>query len=355
MKTNRKIVTIRELVENYSNTDVGGVVGFNGKLNIRPPYQREFVYNRKQQEAVIESILKGFPLNVMWWSIQGDDIYEVLDGQQRTMSICNYVNGVFSYDGKFFSNQPNDIQDKILNYKLDVFMFEGTESEKLKWFEVINIAGTALTKQEIRNAVYTGPWVTDAKKYFSKNGCPAYRIGKDYLKGVAIQQDYLETVIKWISDNNITEYMSKNQHKQNANELWEYFESVIDWIKQLFPNYRKEMKGVDWGYLYNNYEDYFTNGLPDVEKDPVYYGQELQKVTDSLEIAIKELLIDPDVTKKQGIYMYLFTKEEKHLSIRAFTANLKTEVYEKQDGQCLKCSASISISEAEAGSYNTLV
>lgn len=216
MKIELKEITIRELTEGYVDNAENGVVGYNGKLDIRPPYQREFVYKDKQRDAVIETINKNFPLNVLYWAVCENGRFEVIDGQQRTISIAQYVNGDFSLNGLYFHNLQKDEQEKILNYKLMIYWCTGTDSEKLAWFKIINIAGEKLTDQELRNAVYSGTWVTDAKRYFSKNGCAAYQIGEKYLNGSAIRQEYFETAIKWISDNNIEEYMAKHQHEPNA-------------------------------------------------------------------------------------------------------------------------------------------
>jgi uncharacterized protein with ParB-like and HNH nuclease domain len=159
MNIDLKEIPIRDLVKNYTNDDENGVVGYNGKLNIRPKYQREFVYQDKQRDEVIKTIQKGFPLNVMYWVVSGDGTYEVLDGQQRTISICEYVDNKFSINERMFHNLENDEQELILNYKVMVYFCEGTDSEKLSWFETINIAGVELTKQELKNAVYTGTWL----------------------------------------------------------------------------------------------------------------------------------------------------------------------------------------------------
>jgi uncharacterized protein with ParB-like and HNH nuclease domain len=242
MKIELREITIREVVDKYINNNEEGVVGYSGKLNIRPKYQREFVYKDKQRDSVIETVRKNFPLNVMYWVKNSDDSFEVLDGQQRTISICEYVAGNFSLNFQYFHNLEDTEKEEILDYKLMVYFCEGTDKEKLDWFKTINIAGEKLTDQELRNAIYTGTWLTEAKKYFSKSGCPAYAIGSDYLNGSPIRQDYLETAIAWISENKIEQYMAENQHKPNANELWLYFQSVINWIKAVFPNYRKEMK-----------------------------------------------------------------------------------------------------------------
>lgn len=210
-----------------------------------------------------------------------------------------------------------------------VYICSGTDSEKLEWFKIINIAGEKLTDQELRNAVFAGSWVSDAKRYFSKTGCPAYAIANKYVSGSPIRQDYLETAISWLNNGNINEYMALNQHKPNANELWLYFQAVINWIKVTFPHYRNEMKGIDWGSLYNHY------------KDTSYDADELEK-------QIKQLMIDDDVTKKKGIYPYLLTGKEKHLNIRAFTEQMKRQAYEMQEGICPVCKQKYQLSEMEA-------
>ena len=328
MKINLKEVTVRELTEDYEDKNEAGVLGYDGRLDIRPPYQREFIYKDKQRDAVIDSITNEFPLNVMYWAMREDGSYEVIDGQQRTISVCQYVEGDFAFNGRYFHNLKNDEQEQILNYKLMVYLCSGTDSERLEWFKIINIAGEKLSDQELRNAVYAGSWVTDAKRYFSKTGCPAYGLGGDYLTGTAIRQDYLETTIKWISEGDIQGYMAKHQHKPNANDLWLYFQSVIAWVGATFPTYRNDMKGIDWGTLYNAFKD---------------------KELDSrkLEVKISKLMEDEDVTKKKGIYSYVLDGKEKHLSIRAFTKNQKRETYEKQKGVCPVCNEHFEIDEME--------
>ena len=324
-------IKIRDVVNGYVDNQEDGVIAYNGKLDIRPPFQREFIYNEKERNAVIDTINKGFPLNVMYWSKNGDK-YELLDGQQRTLSFCQYVNGDFSVDYKGFNNLPKDLQDKILDYKLMIYICEGTASEKLDWFKIINIAGEKLTDQELRNSQYTGTCLHDAKRHFSKTGCPAYQIGEKYLNGSTIRQDYLETALRWISNREgieIEDYMADHQQDSDANELWVYYQAVLDWVKRLFPNYRREMKGIDWGILYNEYKDQSYN-------------------SDKLEEKVKELMMDDDVTKKSGIYAYLITGQEKHLSIRAFTDNQKREAYEKQNGICPNCKEHFEIEEMEA-------
>ena len=337
MKIELKEITIREVSNQYINDNEEGVVGYGGMLNIRPKYQREFVYKDKQRDAVIETLKKDFPLNVMYWVRNDDNSYEVLDGQQRTISICEYIIGSFSLNSMYFHNLTDVEQNQILNYKLMVYFCEGNDKEKLDWFKTINIAGEKLTDQELRNAIYTGDWLTDAKKNFSKTGCPAFNIGKDYLTGVPNRQEYLETVISWLSEakydnkikDKIEKYMASNQHEPNANELWLYFNGVMNWIKVVFPKYRKEMKGVNYGVLYNNFKDKKFDAS-------------------KLELEITKLMQDEDVTKKSGIYEYVLTRQEKYLSIRAFTDKQKREAYEKQKGICVKCKVEFEIDEMEA-------
>ncbi len=327
MKIDLKRITAGELSKDYQDNAEAGVVGFGGKLDIRPPFQREFVYKDKQRDAVINTVTKDFPLNVMYWSVCDDGNFEIIDGQQRTISLCQYITGDFSINGLAFHNLPKDKQEQILKYPLMIYLCSGTDSEKLDWFETINIAGAKLTDQELRNAVYSGSWVSDAKRYFSKNNRP--KIGDDYLSGTAIRQEYLETAIEWISKGKIKEYMSKHQHDPNANELWLYFQSVINWVKVTFPKYRKEMKNVPWGVLYNSF------------KDKKIDAKKLEK-------EVSKLMMDDDVTKKSGIYIYILTKEEKVLNIRSFTANQKREAYERQKGICPKCKKKYELEEMEA-------
>lgn len=324
-------ITIRELTENYQDNAEEGVTGYNGELDIRPPFQREFVYNDQQRKAVIDTIKKGFPLNVMYWAVREDDEkpYEIVDGQQRTISICQYVNSDFSFENLYFHNLEEDEKKQILDYILTVYVCDGTESEKLEWFKTINIAGAELTEQELRNAVYHGSWVTNAKRYFSKTGCPAYQIGSKYLNGTPIRQDYLETVIKWKSNNNIEDYMGIHQHDKDAESIWTYFTNTITWIEKTFPKYRREMKGVAWGNLYNEHKENDLN-------------------PDEVEEMVAKLMADVDVTNKKGIYYYILNNKERHLNIRTFNDREKREAYEKQNGICPDCEEPFEIEEMHA-------
>lgn len=333
MKIELAEMTIRDVVKGYADNDEEGVVGYGGRLNIRPKYQREFVYADKQRDEVIRTIMRGFPLNTMYWvkTDQGD--YELLDGQQRTISFCRYFQNKFSFEEMFFHNLPADKQKAFLDYRLFVYICEGTDSERLDWFRVINIAGEKLTDQELRNAVYTGAWLTDAKRHFSKTNCLAYKLGKDYMKGRPIRQEYLETVIEWAAAkdgvSSPEKYMAIHQHDDNASQLWLYYQRVIQWVQAIFPNYRKEMKGLPWGLFYNDHKD--------DEVDP-------QK----LEAEISRLMADEDVTKKSGVYEYLLTGKEKALSIRAFSDRDARAAYERQKGICPICKKHFEFEEMQA-------
>ncbi len=333
MKIDLHKIPIREVVADYKEIPgEGGVTAYVGKLDIRPKYQREFVYKEKQRNAVIETIKNSFPLNVMYWMAREDGGYEVLDGQQRTISIGQYIAGDFSLNDRFFHNLTKEEQDKILDYTLMIYFCEGTDKERLDWFTIINISGEKLTDQEIRNAVYTGPWLSDAKLKFSKTNCAAYLLANDggsLVNGSPIRQEYLETALSWINDGKIEDYMAKHQHNANAEALWQYFQDVIVWVRATFTNYRREMNSVPWGELYNNFKDKKLN-------------------TDKLEAEIRELMMDEDVTRKSGIYEYVLTRNEKFLNIRAFTDKMKREAYEKQKGKCKSCKNHFEIEEMEA-------
>jgi len=330
MKIELHQIAIKDVFDGYRDSNEEGVVGYGGKLDIRPKYQREFVYEEKERNAVIDTIRKNYPLNVMYWVEKPDGGYEVLDGQQRTISFCRYLEGDFSIGNKYYHSLTADERAQIDDYKLQIYICrEGTESEKLEWFKTINIAGKDLTDQELRNAVYAGSWTTDAKRHFSKTGCAAYGLAEKYMNGTPIRQDYLETAIKWISGGNIEEYMSKHQHDENCSELWQYFQTVIAWVQMLFPNYRREMKGVEWGEFYNKYH---SNSY-DAQK---------------MEGEIVRFMQDEDIQSKKGIYGYLLSGDERYLNIRAFSPNMKREAYERQQGICKICGKRFEIDEMEA-------
>lgn len=322
------------------------VSGYGGKLNIRPAYQREFIYKDKQRNEVIHTVRRASRLIrcIGWWPeplprpplLRGrrGEHFELMDGQQRTISLCQYVAGDFAIEidktPYFFGNLTAVRQQEILDYKLQIYVCEGDDQEKLDWFKIINIAGEELTDQELRNAIYTGPWLADAKRWFSKTGCPAYAIGEKYVNGSPIRQDFLETALEWISSGDVEGYMSVHQHDPDAQELWQHYQAVLDWVKRVFPNYRKEMKGLDWGKFYRD------------------HGQRKDLNAATLESRIKELIDDDEVQSVKGIYEYLLTNNEKTLNLRTFDDKMKRKKYEEQKGICPMCKKHFEIGEMEA-------
>lgn len=324
-------VTVGEITQGYINNDEQGVRGYNGLLDIRPPYQREFIYNDKEQQAVINTVLHGYPLNVMYWVKRGLDAecpYEVMDGQQRTLSLCEYVAGKFSFEFKNFFNQPADIQKRIMEYPLTVYVCEGEASEKLEWFKTINIAGKPLNEQEINNAIFAGPFVSDAKRHFSKSNCGAYRLGKDLVNGTPIRQDFLKKALEWMADHEQREdkaqsavgYMAQHQHDPNANNLWTYFQNVLNWAITNFDmkRFKKIMKGLDWALFYDRFHEYTL--------DTVTLAKE-----------ISQLLRDSEIQKQNGIIPYVLTHDERYLDLRAFPEDIKLAVWEQQEHRCKMC------------------
>ena len=332
MKINIKSIKVSELIKGYDDKAEEGVRGYDGKLNIRPAYQREFIYKEKQRNEVINTVRKSFPLNTMYWAVAGNG-FELMDGQQRTVSICQYVQGDFAVELEgspmFFNNLTAEKQQQILDYEISVYVCEGAEGEKLEWFKIINIAGEKLTNQELRNAIYTGSWLSDAKRWFSRSSCPAYQIGEKYLNGSPIRQELLEKALEWISEGKIESYMSRHQHDTDAQELWQYFQEVIAWVERIFPEYRKIMKGLDWGKFYNEHKDDKLNAS-------------------KLEQRIVELIENDEVDSKKGIYEYLLTNNEKTLNLRAFDEKTKVKIYAKQKGICPTCNKHYDIGSMEA-------
>ena len=330
-------IKVKDLFEGYKDSGIDGIVAYGGKLDVRPKYQRNFVYKDKQRDAVIDSVIKGFPLNVMYWVKKDDGTFEVMDGQQRTISICQYLNHDFSIkdsDGKvrYIDNWEEDVQQLIYNYELTVYFCEGSDTEKLEWFKIINIAGEQLSNQEMRNAVYSGEWVTNAKRYFGQKICPGTHLGDKYVSCDVNRQGLLELALDWISlEKGITieTYMARHQHDNDASELWDFFREVIYWVESTFPHYRKEMKRVPWGMLHHVYKDHHYD-------------------TAALEAEVDELMKDDDVTSNSGIYSYVLTRQEKYLNLRQFDDRDRRRAYSKQNGVCPICGKTYRIEEMEA-------
>ena len=324
-------VKVKELFQGFQDNGEKGVCGYGGMLDIRPAYQREFVYDLEQSEAVIHTALNGYPLNVMYWVNKGNSQYEILDGQQRSLALCKYLNHEYpiTLNGSVYycDSLPDDHYNRLINYELMVYVCEGDTSEKLNWFRVVNIAGEKLTDQELRNSVYTGPWLTDAKRHFSMTGCVAKKISDKLIKGSPIRQELLEYALKSLSARqgiSIEEYMSRHQNDSNCDELWVYFQNVVNWANTLFPTYYKEMLGLDWAGYYNEYGN------------NQYSPSEIKE-------QVKRLMADEDVTSKRGIFHYVLSGEEKYLSIRKFDDRDKRTVYTRQGGKCAICGKSYPI------------
>ena len=327
MKTTIQKFKIADIVNGFLDDGENGVVAFGGNLNVRPAYQREFVYGPKERDAVIDSVTKGLPLSFMYWGDTGNGTYELMDGQQRTLSICQYVNEEFailtSLGPQLFGGLKQAVQQQIHNYEVYVCICQGTDQELLEWYRRINIAGKEHTEQELRNSVYTGTWLSDAKLKFSKTGCAAFNLDKDkghIISGSPIQQDYLEQAIQWIngnSDAEICDYMAKHQMDPDATELWDHYQKVIAWVHSTFTVYRKEMKSVEWGSLYKAFSMNAYDATI-VEKE------------------VAELMEDEEVTSKSGIYEFVLTRDRKHLNLRAFTDKQKREAFTRQGGVCIK-------------------
>lgn len=351
MKIKLKKFKIREIVGDNrdwftQDEESGRVFAMDGKLDIRPEYQREFVYKEKQRNAVIQTVLNNFPLNILYFVDRKDGSYEVLDGQQRLIFICQYAEGKFSvnipspnggFDSANFGNLFPENQEAFLDYELQVYICEGTEEEKLNWFRIINIAGEVLSDQELRNALYHSKWLTDAKSLFSRANCPAKKNYGKYLKGKCDRQEYLETAFLWKADSEgikgkdiVSEYMKIHRNDKDANELWNYFEKVFNWVEDTFGNFDKDtMVGLPWGLYYNKHKD-------DI----------LDKATVQKEI--KRLLLDEEVTNKKGIYAYILTGEEKYLSLRAFDEKDRLSKYEEQDHKCAICENEFELKDMHA-------
>lgn len=334
-------VTVRDLIAGYVNTadgeadsgdghpEAGDVRAYGGHLDVRPAFQRGSVYKDKERDAVIDTVIKGLPLNVMYWGAdtEASEDFELIDGQQRTLAICGFVSGDFSFGGRYFDGLPAEDRERILGYDLLVFVCTGTEEERLKWFRTINIAGKPLNGQELRNSVYTGPWLADAKRYFSKRNGPAKRVSKGYLDGTPDRQELLEAALVWRTadglngkkgEKAIEEYMGIHRQDADAEDLWMYFREVIDWAKRTFPVMRRQLATQNWGKLY------------------LRHGSERLSPA-ALEAEICRLMADSDVTDKNGIYEYVLDRDPSHLHIRAFDENTRVTVYERQDHRCPRC------------------
>lgn len=320
-------ITIKDLCEGfvYNELEGKGLFGLSGKLTIQPEYQRNYIYaDGKRDVAVIESILKGYPLGLIYFNKVSDNNFEVLDGQQRITSFGRYVTNKFAIKDEngmeqYFSGIAKDKQEKILNTKLLIYECEGTETEIKEWFKTINIAGVPLNNQELLNAVYSGQFVTLGKEEFSNSQNANIQKWSAYITGTANRQDFLERALEWVSKGNNGEYMSLHRKDNNINELKNYFNSVIDWASAVFTDVETEMRGLEWGRLYETYR-----------KQP--YNP--QKVSEQ----VRQLYADPYVKNRKGVFEFILgdSKDFKLLDVRVFDEATKKSVYATQTAEAEK-------------------
>lgn len=317
----RTDITVEDICKgfHYNELEGKGLYGLSGKLTIQPEYQRNYIYaDGKKDVAVIDSVLKGYPIGLIYFNKVGDNNFEVLDGQQRITSLGRFVEGVLSIIDE--SGIPQDInsiakdkREKILKTQLLIYICEGTESEIKEWFRTINIAGVPLKPQELLNAVFSGPFVTKAKEEFSNSQNAHIQMWSHFINGTANRQDFLERALDWVSKGNISDYMKQHRRDDNITELKTYFNAVLSWVNSVFPTPYDKMKGLEWGRLYETYHKH--------PYDP-------QKVDER----VAELLDDPQVENNSGVFEYVLGGEQdtKLLNVRVFDEKIKRQVYKLQ-------------------------
>lgn len=318
LKTN---ITVEEICKGfvYNEYEGKGLFGLSGKLTIQPEYQRNYIYaDGKKDVAVIHSILKGYPIGLIYFTKVSEDKYEVLDGQQRITSLGRFLTNKFpiiDINGvpRYFDGLAEDDKNKIKNTTLTIYECEGTESEIKEWFKTINIAGVPLNEQELSNAIHSGTFVTKAKEEFSNSHNANIQKWSAYIKGSVDRQDYLRTALDWVSKGHIDEYMSLHRHDNNINELKSYFNSVLDWISSVFINVESEMKGLEWGRLYETYHN------------TAYNPQKVKEL-------VEKLYSDYYVKNKKGVFEYILggCVDKKLLEIRIFDEPTKQAKYKMQ-------------------------
>lgn len=314
-------ITVKDICEGfvYNEYEGKGLFGLSGKLTIQPEYQRNYIYADGQKDvAVIESILKSYPLGLIYFNKIDHNNLEVLDGQQRITSIGRFVTNKFAIKDEnnmqqYFSSLDTVLQNKILGTELLVYECEGSEPEIKQWFRTINIAGIPLKQQEINNAIYSGPFVTLGKEEFSNSKNSNIQKWSAYILGSADRQDFLARALDWISKGNIDDYMSLHRFDNNITELKTYFNSVIDWISTVFKDVETEMRGLEWGRLYETYKNHPYNP---------------QTISEQ----VKELYADPYIKNRKGIFEFILgdSIDTKLLEIRVFDDAVKKSVYAKQ-------------------------
>lgn len=325
MKTTLKTdITIKDICDGfvYNELEGRGLYGLSGKLTIQPEYQRNYIYaDGKRDVAVIESILSGYPLGLIYFNQAGKDKYEVLDGQQRITSFGRFVTNKFAVKDQngmeqYFSGLDEDIQKKILEYPLTIYICEGEEKEIKSWFKTINIVGVPLNEQELLNAIYSGPFVTAAKEEFSNSQNANIQKWGAYISGSVNRQDYLKAALDWVSSGNIDNYMSNHRKDADISELKKHFTSVIDWVSSVFIDLTSDMCGLEWGRLYDTYHKTAYNP---------------RKVSER----VHELYDDPFIKNHKGIFEYILggEKDTKLLDVRIFDEAVKRRVYNEQTAE----------------------
>ena len=353
MKITEVKIKVSDIFDGFVDDGEDGVFAYDGRLTIRPPYQREFVYELKEEEAVINTICNDFPLNSMYWAltdgtyttkveneervlVPSDDAkFEVMDGQQRTLSVMYFLTHKFGIENNsvYWNTLPDNKYETLMNYRFTVYVCEGTQEEKLDWFRVVNIAGKELKQQELRNASYTGTWLYDAKKYFSKTNCAGYLLSKDYIKPPyeVNRQGLLEEAIRGIceyqgikGDNAIEQYMGAHASDSDADELWQYFQDALAWVKKIFPTYNKKyMCGLKWLHFYNKYSCNKYN-------------------TSKIDAEVQALLLDNEIQNYKNVYEFVLCKDSdpyagRLLNLREFDDDQKHQKYTEQGGLCADC------------------
>lgn len=324
MKTTLKnIITVKEICDGfeYNELEGKGLFGLSGKLTIQPEYQRNYIYasdGGKREIAVIESVLKEYPIGLIYFNKVDENNFEVLDGQQRITSLGRFVTDKFAIKDEngmeqYFGGMAKDKQTKILDTKLLIYECEGTESQIKEWFKTINIAGVPLNNQELLNAVYSGPFVTRAKEEFSNSQNANIQKWSAYVSGSANRQDFLERALEWVSKGNIADYMSKHRKDKNIDELKKHFNTVIDWVSSVFTDVESEMRGLEWGRLYDEYHKKTYNP---------------KKVSEN----VQKLYGDPYIKNRKGIFEYILgdSNDTKLLEVRVFDDATKKSVYNEQ-------------------------
>ncbi|MGI6250142.1 MAG: HNH endonuclease family protein [Anaerolineaceae bacterium] len=322
--TLRTDITVKDVCEDfvYNELEGKGLFGLGGRLTIQPEYQRNYIYaDGKKDVAVIESLLKGYPLGLIYFNKVGPDEFEVLDGQQRITSFGRYVTDKFAVKDEngmeqYFSGIAKDKQEKILNTKLLIYECEGTESEIKEWFKTVNIAGVPLNEQELLNAVYSGPFVTLAKAEFSNSQNANIQKWGAYISGDVKRQAFLERALDWVSRGRIGDYMSRHRYDDNINELKTYFNTVIDWVSGVFDKVYGEMRGLEWGRLYETYHHQAYSAADVARK-------------------VQALYEDDFVTSKKGVFEYVLggSQDTRLLTVRVFDGPTKKSVYERQTSE----------------------